>query len=61
VGPEEGRDAERMKKTNWLLMWQRMASLQHFTELNVLLPILTSTAVPFHNTWSSASEVRRGV
>jgi hypothetical protein len=51
--PEEGRDAERMNHINWLLIWQRMGSLEHFTELNVLVPILTSTAVPFQTTWSS--------
>jgi hypothetical protein len=42
-----------MNQMNWLLMWHIMASLEHLTELNVLLPILTRAAVPFHSTWSS--------
>ncbi len=51
--PEEGREAERMNHMKLVLTWQRMGSLAHLTELNVLEPIFTSTAVPFHTTWSS--------
>jgi hypothetical protein len=57
--PEEGRDADLMNQMNWLLMWHIIGSLEHLTELNWLQPILTSTAVPLHTTWSSEYASRR--